>query len=372
MSAHISAEKRAEIEALFKAGKRQFEVEKISGCAKGTVKSIRDKMATHGGGGVAPGLSLRGTSTLLDRDGNVVQQWVKTKADNSAEDVVEALRQVFDGYSGKAASAGHAPGHCATDLLTVYNIADHHLGLYAWARETGVSYDLDIGERVLLDAMRDLVAQTPNSSTGIVLNLGDFYHADNSENKTARSGNVLDVDTRYAKVLQVGVKLMISCIEMALGKHAKVIVRCLPGNHDAHTALALSVALSCFFSSNERVFVDLDPSKFFWHRHGLVMIGATHGDAVKPANMPGVMAAYQPSMWGNTHYRYAYLGHIHHRAKGGEENGVIWETFQSLAAKDAWHHGAGYSSGRSMVAITHHRNRGEIYRHTVTARLEAA
>jgi hypothetical protein len=34
----------------------------------------------------------------------------------------------------------------------------------------------------------------------VILNLGDFFHADNELNRTQVSGNALDVDTRYAKV----------------------------------------------------------------------------------------------------------------------------------------------------------------------------
>ncbi|WP_137389137.1 metallophosphoesterase [Rhodoligotrophos defluvii] len=314
------------------------------------------------------GQKIKGLSTLYGPNGDVLMQWVKTSTDQSAQQFLEAIEGAFERYRGHAALPP-APQHVNADLATVYNIADHHLGLYAWAEEAGEDYDLEIGERALKNAMSDLVAHTPASETALVLNLGDFFHSDTNENRTARSGNALDVDTRYAKVLQVGVELMIECIELALQKHAKVIVRCLPGNHDPHTALTLSVALAAFFHNNERVHVDRDPSKFFWWRFGKVFIGATHGDMVKPDEMPGVMASFMPKDWGESVYRYAYFGHVHHKSKGGgEKHGVVWETFQSLSAKDAWHRASGYASGRSMVAITHHRDKGEVFRHTVCAR----
>lgn len=314
------------------------------------------------------GQRVKGTSTLYNADGEVTAQWVKTVAEQRTQDVVDALTQAFEGYKGHA-KLPPAPKQADRDLLTVYNIADHHLGLYAWGDETGADYDLDIGEKMLREAMASLVASSPASETAIILNLGDFFHADTMENRTARSGNALDVDTRYAKVLQIGVQLLIDCAEMALQKHKRVLVRCLPGNHDEHTALALSVALAAFFAGNKRVDVDTDPSRFFWHRFGKVFIGATHGDMVKPNDMPGVMASMRSADWGATQYRYAYFGHVHHRSiGGGERHGVVWETFQTLAAKDAWHAASGYSSGRSMVAITHHRDKGEIMRNTVSAR----
>ena len=215
--------------------------------------------------------------------------------------------------------------------------------------------------------MGDLVAMAPPADQGIVLNLGDFFHADNSSNRTERSGNSLDVDTRYAKVLGLGVKLNIRCIELALQRHQRVVARMLGGNHDPHSSYALAIALSCFFDGNPRVTIDCDPSKFFKWTFGKVMVLGTHGDTVKPEQVPGVMASRWPKDWGQTIYRYAYLGHLHHRAKGGgEDSGVVWEVFQTLAAKDAWHAAGKYTSGRSVTAITHHSESGERFRHLVS------
>jgi hypothetical protein len=97
------------------------------------------------------------------------------------------------------------------------------------------------------------------------------------------------------------------------------------------------------------------------------MLAANHGHMVRPEEFPGVMASLWPQEWGRTLHRYAYFGHVHHRSRGGGERaGVVWETFQTLAAKDAWHHGSGYTAGRSMVAITHHAEVGEIIRNTAS------
>lgn len=318
------------------------------------------------GGLVPPGFTIKGTSTLYGSDGSPTAQWVKTQAEApEREAILEALHGAFSQYENKRVPLP-APRLNEPDLATVYMLADHHLGMYAWARETGENYDLGIAKRILFDAMTELVARSPASETAVVLNLGDFFHSDSDENRTRQSGNPLDVDTRYAKVLQLGVDLMLMCIDLALHKHLKVIVRCLPGNHDPYAALALTVAIAAFYASDPRVEVDTDPSPFFWWTFGDVFVAATHGDKVKPGDMPGVMASYKPKEWGAAKFRYAYFGHVHHKAiGGGEHHGVIWETFQTLAAKDAWHKGMGYSSGRSMTAITLDRKRGEIFRHIV-------
>jgi hypothetical protein len=315
---------------------------------------------------VPNGLALKRVSTLVGPDG-ITQQWtIADRERQSLDDLIAAIKATFDEYKGGLIVP---VSHVTTDedLLTVYNIADHHLGLFAWGKETrGEDYDLKIAEDLLMGTMGRLVNAVPSSDLGIILDLGDFLHSDRDDNRTPKSGNALDVDTRYAKVLQAGVKLRIECIKLALQKHHKVIVRFIPGNHDPLAALALSVAVAAFFDGNDRVEVDTNPGPFFCRQFGNVLLFAAHGHTFKFEQTPGVVASNWPVEWGDTQFRYAYLGHVHHVSKGGgERHGLIYETFRTLAPRDAWHFGQGYSSGRSMVAITHSRQSGEVMRHTV-------
>jgi hypothetical protein len=136
----------------------------------------------------------------------------------------------------------------------------------------------------------------------------------------------------------------------------------MPGNHDKHSAQMLSICLSLFYSNNKRVTVDTSPSYFWYHRHGKVLIGATHGDTCKPDALPSIMADDVSEDWGATAHRYWYTGHIHtHNVK--EFRGVIWESFRTLAARDAWHSTKGYGAGRDMYAIVLDAEHGEIERH---------
>lgn len=310
------------------------------------------------------GHAVNGESALVDADGRVIQRWIKTAREQEARDALElAIHEAFDRHAGYA-ELPPAPVFTDASLLTIYPIVDLHLGLYAWGRETGSDYDLKIAAALLRNTVSNLVARSASSHTAIVLDMGDYFHADDSRNQTKRSGNPLDVDTRYARVLQVGVELAVHCIELALQKHEHVIYRKLPGNHDDETSLMLAIALAAWFRNNPRVTVDTDPSRFFMHQHGKVMIAATHGDMLKMGDMAGFMAANWAKVWGATEFRYAYTGHVHHdRVKSG--GGVRSESFNTLAAKDAWHAASGYVSARSAVSITMHKEMGEIDRLTV-------
>lgn len=311
---------------------------------------------------VPDGHFVKGVSALVDADGRTIQKWVKTREDNNLNDLRDAILATFADH--QAASLPPPPTYTDSDTLTVLPVVDVHLGLYAWAKEVGADYDVRIGSDLLRKSIANLVARSAPSETALVLDLGDYFHADNSLNRTTRSGNPLDVDTRYARVLQAGYELVVETIELAMQKHRKVVYRKLPGNHDDETSLMLAISIAAHFRNEPRVVVDTDPSRFFMHRFGKTMIAATHGDMLKMGDMAGFMATNWPKDWGETEFRYAFTGHIHHE-KAKVANGVKVESFNTLAAKDAWNHGMGFTSPRNAVSITMHREFGEIDRLTV-------
>jgi len=306
---------------------------------------------------------LKGVSALTDAEGRTLYEWKKTRLDDATPHVVAALEAVFKSYRGKAAPIP-PPRRSDADLLSVYPIADLHLGMLSWRPETGEDYDLRIASRRLRDTARRLIAQAPCSRKAIILNLGDWQHTDDQRNMTPRSGHILDADSRYVKILTAGVRLMIDCIDLALQKHELVIVRNIPGNHDPHASIALTVGLANFYARNKRVVVDDDPGEFFFHRFGATLIGAHHGHRARPDRLAMAMAVRRRADWGATRYHYFYFGHIHHES-AREVGDVRVESFQTLAAKDAHSVGMAYVSGQSLSSITIHKRDGEIGRHRV-------
>lgn len=311
---------------------------------------------------VAP-FVVKGTSTLYDDAGNTKLQWVKTKLDS--QQVEQAVREWIEGLTQEAKGMSPLivpPKHTTSDLLAVYPIGDPHIGMYSWAAETGADFDANIAERQIQGAVDRLVSSAPPAETALIIELGDLIHADNSKNMTMRNNNTLDVDTRWGRVMQIGLRIPIYAVKRALTKHKKVLVRLVKGNHDEHSSYAIALALDAYFHNNPRVTVDLSPAEHWYYRFGKVLIGVTHGDKAKFPKMPGIMACDRPQDWGATKYRHWYQGHIHHEHRE-EFPGCVVEAFRTLAARDAWHAGEGYRAGRDMCLIVHHKEFGEIERH---------
>lgn len=311
---------------------------------------------------VPDGFKIKGVSSLYGEDGTLRAQWVKSTADT------DGLNAALEEFAITLADSVKdlspivvPPKHTKHDLLSVYPMGDPHFGLYAWWQDSGDDFDLEIAEKLTCKAIDRLVASGPISHTALLLNLGDMFHADNQKN-VSMSGHQLDVDGRWAKVQQVGLKAMIYCVRRLLEKHTKVVVRINKGNHDLHSSYALALMIDAFFNSEPRVEVDLSPAVCWYYQFGKVLIGSTHGDTVKGKDMVGIMAADKAVEWGQTKHRYWYVGHVHHQDVKEYPGGIV-EYFRTLAARDAWHAGQGYRAGRDMRLIVMHDEHGEVERH---------
>ncbi len=313
---------------------------------------------------VPAGHRVKGVSALLDADGNTRAAWVKTaEGERSHESIAEAARIAAERYAGPAAPIPPSPSiRAAADpaLLNLHPLPDLHIGLKASPPRAQIEWNLRTAIETYRRLFRLLIERSPAAGTGIILGGGDLLHFDDPTLRTRQSFNQLDGSDPYAEVLSEAEMLMVYQVELALQKYPKVIVRVLEGNHDPDSAIAVAHFLKAWFRLEPRVEVDVDPSVFWFYRHGVVMLAATHGHEAKINQMPGIMAADRSEMWGKTKVRYAHGFHIHHATKSsGEEGGARWETHETPVPRDAYHQGRHYRSNRSLCTITYHAKRGE-------------
>jgi DNA-binding protein YbaB len=313
----------------------------------------------------ATGYTVKGESVLVDGQGNVKQKWIKTEVDKEEKLRLfqEAITGAFEDYKGKSIKVKKNPLIFNDDLLVFIPIGDAHIGMRAWEEEVGQNFDLDIVERDLLTAMYRLIDAAPAAKTCFIGEMGDYLHYESNAYATPQSGHVLDADSRYIKMCRVGVKILIHSIQYALTKFDKVVLRNVIGNHAPHGEQMLALALDLYYHNNDRVIVETSASKNFYYQFGDVLIGLTHGDGVKHANLPLLMANDVPEMWGTSKHRYIYIGHVHHKDVK-EHPGCIIESFNTLAAQDAWHRKSGYRAKQNISLIVHHKKYGEIERIT--------
>lgn len=313
---------------------------------------------------VPDGFLAKGVSTLHDEDGKVRMQWVKSAVDRDRQ--AEIMREVFEAMAEDLPALPQVapPENPSENLMAVYPLGDPHIGMLSWAEETGQDWDLKIAEQVFCRAFDRIVKTAPSCKRAVIVNLGDFYHADNMEAVTSRSGHHLDTDGRYAKMGRIGVKILRQLIASALAQHEQVHVINAVGNHDDTGALMLSIFLSELYENEPRVTVDDSPAPFHYFQHGNSMFGVHHGHTCKAKDLPGVMATDQAKMWGETKHRMWLTGHIHHDTRK-EHAGCVVESFRTLAGRDAYATWGGYRAQQDTKCLVIDKDHGEIERHTV-------
>ncbi len=316
------------------------------------------------------GFSVKGVSSYYTLDPETGEkilkgQWVKTKQEEEEKLalLMDALEPLGDRVRDKSTFI-EPPMIINDDILCIYPMGDPHIGMHAWAAETGNrNFNLKLAERNLIYAARHLVDLAPPAKQALIINLGDFFHADNKMSTTTK-GTPVHVDGRLPKVLETGVNIMVEMIESALAKHESVQVFNLLGNHDDLMSVVLSVVLRHHFNNNPRVTVEVDPRQHHYFEFGECLFGMHHGHTSKPQDLPGVMAVDRAEAWGRTKHRHFYCGHVHHD-NVKEYRGCMVETFRTMAPPDAWHAGAGYRSGNDMKLDVWHKRYGHLTRHVV-------
>jgi hypothetical protein len=304
-----------------------------------------------------PGHETIGESALVDADGNVIVKWHKTKQGQlNPEDISARVQKAFEEWTPKKPTI-YAPLDVRHDMLTAYIATDWHVGLMAWGKETGNPWSLDIARDKIDAANTELVDQTPPSKEALLIGLGDLIHTDGMKALTPGSGNMLDVDSRFQKMVGVCVELLANQVERLLTKHDTLKVELKNGNHDPAATVALRFALWGMFRNYDRIEVDISPNAYFWHEFGRNLIGGTHGDKAKRDDLPLVMATECREAWGRTKTQHVFTGHIHHDTLK-EIGGVHVWSHRAPVAKDAFHHAEGYLSGQSVVAHNFHADRG--------------
>jgi len=208
------------------------------------------------------------------------------------------------------------------------------------------------------------MAVAPNCAECQIINLGDYFHADNSDDTTSK-GTPVDVDGRRIKVVRVGLDIFIDIIDQALLKFPIVRVICVTGNHDADSSKMLALMLEKLYRKEPRVLVDSAPTKHHMYRWGKVMIATTHGDTGKDQDLGMIMCTDWKQDFAKSEFYHWYKGHVHHDSLKEYTGGIIVETFRTLAPGDSWHRGQGYRSGQNLKLDVWHSEYGHQNRHII-------
>jgi len=291
-----------------------------------------------------------------------VMEWVKTNRTLASQ--IDSARVVMESMASEitpCAEVIYQGQAIDKNKFSVIPLGDPHIGLQTWSKEVGHDWDLKIAKRVYKKVFTRLLARSPDTEDCVLINTGDFFHADNIAGETSASGHKLDLDGRPSKWLEVGFQIMQMFIEMCLTKYKRVKFYNVPGNHDDILGAALGVFASILYENNPRIEVFKGQSPFQYFHKNKVLLGFAHGHKCKLGALPGKMADDQCIMWGNSTHRHWITGHVHHNQwiQYKEWSGASVESVGIIPPKDAYAYGGGFGGRRGTQLIVFDDRIGE-------------
>jgi hypothetical protein len=332
----------------------------------GSMKLLRQKAAQKSAtqhqdvNRIPEGFAITGASTLTKTADGL--QWIKTNADKQHQlDALNAACEAFKDEIPRLAAVPAPVGILNDGLCNCYVITDFHLNALSWKEETGSNWDVSIAEKTLVCWFAQAIAQSPNASTAVLAQLSDLLHSDGLEPLTPASKHVLDVDTRFQKVVRIVIRVLRQIIDMLLAKHERLHIIMADANHDPVSQIWLREWLAVLYENEPRITVDREPSPYNAFEFGKTALFFHHGHKRKVSNVSEVFAAKYREMFGRTKYAYAHMGHLHH-LDVKENSLMVVEQHRTLTAPDAYAARGGYLSGRDAQCITYSREFGEVSR----------
>jgi hypothetical protein len=245
------------------------------------------------------------------------------------------------------------------DLMSCYVLSDFHLGMFSNHDPDG-PWNTRIAQDMLYRWFDHIVDNSMNTHTGVFVQLGDFFHCNGKDSVTPASKHVLDTDTTWGEVVDIGMDAMEYGIEKMLAKHEHVHLIIAEANHDPDAAVWMQRWFDRLYRDNPRLTVDCTNNGFYAYKWGETSIWAHHGHMRNINDVSKTFVGLYPKIYGDTKYRYGHIGHFHHakRKPMGDDGLIDLKIHTTLAAKDQYAVTHGYISGRGARVEYYHKYDG--------------
>ena len=266
--------------------------------------------------GTYEGFVARDATVQVSRSGEIVQAWIKQKADDfNSEDFIASIKESVEPFDYEIEPDIYA------DRMLEIPLFDMH-----W----GVSF-MDHYKPVLSDLLVLINSRTWDK---IVIPFGqDFFHNDSIVNGQTTKGTVIE-KVNMTRAVKEAKTFMYALIDTAVHQANEVRVIYTPGNHDRSTAwMFMQVLLERYGPS----VVDdtLEYRKAIMYGKNSIMI--THGDSKQATakNLAHIFAISFPEEFANANVREVHAGHLHHEAEA-DIYGVMVRRLSSGGKVDDW------------------------------------
>jgi hypothetical protein len=320
-------------------------------------------------------------------------RWSAPESQEETDQFLDTIRGALDDLKNMDVPEYEIRENPDGECLLVIDLADIHMGKLCVSTETGYTYSREVAVQRMIEGTRELIRKA--SGMGIVRILfvigNDILHVDNARSSTT-SGTQQDTHGTIHQMARDGFAGYVGCIELAR-LTAPVDIIYIPSNHDWLMGWMLAQQLGAWFRNAPDVTAteyNLSELHRKYYRFEGNLIGLTHGDGAKEADLYPLMMTEARAHISDCTHRYWYVHHLHHKirkqagvtshkrekdhigmtmmhnaARSMEGDNVQIEWVRSMSPPDGWHDRNGYVNRQAVECFVHHPHDGQDGRFTV-------
>lgn len=247
--------------------------------------------------------------------------------------------------------------------LLIVDPADVHISKIADSFETGEDYNSQIAVQRVKEGVEGILEKVKGFKIDKIMFVGgnDILHTDTPK-RTTTAGTSQDAEGMWYSNFLMAKELYIEVLNRLL-QVADVHFVFNPSNHDFLVGFFLADVIKTYFKDCDNITFDCTMAHRKYFTYGYNLIGTSHGDGGKSADLPLAMA-HEAKDWSNCKHRYFYIHHIHHKSSK-DYMGVTVESLRSPSGTDSWHHRNLYQHApKAIEGFLHSKNFGQIARIT--------
>lgn len=278
------------------------------------------------GANLGYGFVPHGSTVQVDKNGNIVQAWVKQHKNNFDKDAVIEYISTLPRFEKIEIS-----GVSATNEMLEIPLFDMHFGI------TDYEYYLETLNNIIN------IIKSKKYNT-IFIPIGqDLFHNNDMRGHTANGTDIeaVNIPVAFMNARDFYFNIITSAIEHSENVYCSYTI----GNHDETLAWAFFQLLKQVFGEQARFDDTIKPRKVFsWEN---IFVGYGHADKGKNSaqDIRCQFTIEYPQQFANAKIREIHLGHLHHERTSKDdidEYGVMVRRLCTGNYTDNWHNQQGY------------------------------
>ena len=281
-------------------------------------------------GNLSYGFTPHATTVQIDRDGEIVQSWIKSKAEDSL------FLELID-------TIGNLPP-LDFEIDTPKQADDYMLEIPLYDMHFGIAF-FEYYEPTLSEIL-GLIQKRNYKEINIIIGQ-DLFHNDDFRGRTASGREIEQVD--ITKAWEDARQFYYHIIKESLEHSKQTRVIYSKGNHDESLTWAFVQMLKAQFD-NIKVCDEVKERKVI--TFGDNFIGITHGEKgrAKSNNLKNIFAIEYPQEFAGAKVREIHAGHLH-RESINDEFGIAMRRLSSGNITDDWHKDRGYVGAHKRFMV---------------------